>query len=261
MKYWALVLGIIYLLNTSLRAEEQKPITLYIGIDKQRYPYVWMDKYQRAQGILVERLNQVCKKINAQCEFVTGDFYELVQQIQTYQLNGVMVIDQVVFPDIDQLSLTAPLCQFQPVFIQAKDYQKRNKPEDFQRTILGVQQGSVLHFYLLDHYSNFAQLRPYETLESGLFDLIVGRIDALVTDRAFYQSRVAATILGQENQTPVLVATPMSVKFATPSTMMLAISSSNESLFNHLRQALQTLSQPIQGCAALVTDTVKLPPD
>ena len=259
MKYGFLFLHalLLYVLCLPLKADEHKPTLMYIGIEQQRQPYAWIDKRQKAQGILVERLRQVCKKINAQCEFVAGDFYGLVQQIQTYQLHGVLVIDQFVFPEVDQLSLIAPLCQIEPVIIQSKAQQKRNKPEDFQRTILGVHQGSLLHFYLLDHYSSFAQLRPYETLESGIFDLIVGRIDALVADHAFYQSRVVATGLGAAHRNPSLVATPIMMEDFSGVSMTLAISKSDENLFNHLKQSIQTLSHPLQGCAALVTDGVK----
>ncbi len=245
-------------LVTTLTAKETTVLTekkvekkqLYIGVETHRIPYSYVNDEQQVRGILVEAATQLCERINAQCTFVTNHFSSLLQQLATQQLHAVINIDTVLLPKIDKLRVSAPLCRIIPVFIQQKSSNKK-VPDDFKNTTIGVLEGSLLHFYLLDHYSSLARLKAYPVLESGVFDLISGRIDALYADEAFFQQRVATTSLVRDITPPLLIAEQDEQAVLAPISMALALRENDNELFSTIEKALSDKNQP-PDCASLL---------
>ncbi|MEB4591305.1 transporter substrate-binding domain-containing protein [Candidatus Thiothrix sp. Deng01] len=224
--------------HTQARADETSTTRLFIGIEKNRAPYTYLDKQQQATGILITAVNAVCKKIKATCEFAANDFDTLLQNVQTQQLHGLVVIDALVLPDTDHIKLSPPLCKITPVFIQAEASQHRSKQEDFAHTTIGVQESSLLYLYLLDDYSSIARLKPYPLLESGVFDLVYGRIDAIFTDAAYFRARVENTPFGHADADLRLVETPADGVELPPTTMRLAVREQDTELLSQLEKAI-----------------------
>lgn len=248
------LLGILLVLGllTSVQAQEIKPATLqlYIGIEKNRQPYTYLDDKQQAQGILVDAMTTLCKKINATCEFVAGNFDQLLENVQTFQLNGMVIIDTFLYPEIDKLKLTPPLCTFRPVFIQKQSAPDRQTPEDFKGTMIGVREGSLLHLHILDEYGSVARMKSYALLEAGVFDLISGRTDVLFADDAFFKQRVLNTALGSTNAPSKLVSHSLADLELPATSMRLAVREQDTALLAKLENALQTTAPP-PNCADL----------
>lgn len=226
--------------------------TLFIGIEKNRRPYTYLDEEQNPKGILLDAFLPLCKTIGVQCNFVAGDVYSLLDGIKNYELHGFIAIDSFFIPDVDKIKLTPPICKLKPVFIQRASEPARQKPEDFKKTTIGVLEGSLLHFYLLDEYSSFSRLRPYTLLENGVFDLVSGRIDALFADDAFFKEQVLKTSLGQEGSKHQLVAFDLSAPKLPTTSMRIAIRERDSELLGKLGKALlQQTKGPTPECADL----------
>ena len=157
---------------------------------------------------MVVAINNVCRASGLRCQFVSGPFNENLQAVRNIKLNAVIVLDQALPPEVDSLNLTHPpdistlklskqLCRISPTFIQKKSAPARSKPEDFKDAIIGVQEGSVFHKYLMETYSGFAQLKPYPLLESAIMDLVFDRVDAVLGDAATLNARVFNTQLDE----------------------------------------------------------------
>ena len=199
------------LLCAAALAQEQQT-QLYIGVEKRRLPYTYIDSEQQVNGLLVGAVSRWCEAIDAQCDFITGRFDRLLRDVQSYNLHALLVIDAVVLADIDRVKLTPPLCQIEPIIIQKHSAKPRQGWEDFEQATVGVLQSSLFHLYLLDNYGERVRIATYPLLESGVFDLVVGRIDALFTDAAFFSERLLYTPLGRENNAfrliPLSIETP-----------------------------------------------------
>lgn len=227
-------------------------LQLHIGIEDNRVPYSFLDANQQPTGILVHGIKQLCEKIKAECSFHIKGFDQMLQELQTLQLQSMTIIDSLVLPDIDQLSLTTPICRIEPVFIQRQTNKPRTQPEDFRQSTLGVLGGSLLHLYLLDEYSSYARLKPYLILESGILDLLSGRIDGLFADRAFFNARIDATSLVQDNSPEQLNAFAVSNVELEGTTMALAIHVENTDLIKRLAKAIGDKQPP--NCTELVAE-------
>ena len=226
---------------------------LYIGIEKRRTPYVELNEQQQVHGILIDVITPLCDMIQAQCDFIPGPFEQLLEDLQTFRLDALVVIDTVILPEIDNVKLTSPLCQLTPVFVQKQDQPSRTKPEDFEHTTIGVLQGSLFHWYLLDEYSRFARLRPYVLLEHGIFDLNSGRIDTLFAEDAFFQKRVLSTPLGRAKRGVAPLVARSAGNLALPKTAMtLAVSAHSNELFEAFEQAFQRHGEELFACSDLL---------
>ncbi len=245
------LLSVCLLMPMSAQCQAKAKPLLYIGIEKNRSPYTNLDDRQQAYGILVDIVRHLCQTIKIECHFIAGNFDKLMHDLQTYRLDAIIVIDTVLLAKIDKLKLSPPLCNIQPVFIQKKSDERRTKREDFKQTTIGVLEGSLLHFYLLDEYSSHARLKPYPLLESGVFDLFSGKIDALFADQAFFNERVLKTALGRENSALTLIALRANEIELPATSMALVLKERDTELYTILVKAIQ-VEETLSDCATLL---------
>lgn len=242
------------LLQAPVWAENSDIMQVSIGMEKNRAPYTYLDKQQQAQGILVEAITELCKKIPMTCTFSVDHFDTLVGKMHTYQLQGFVVIDTFIYPELDNLKLTAPLCTLQPVLVQLAAEKPRLTPDDFKNTTIGVRAGSLLHLYLLDQYSSVARIRTYQLSEEGIFDLTSKRINALFVDDAFFNQQVKNTVLGTTDSAAQLVSYPVTDVELPPTNMRLALRGNDTTLLNTFNKILQDKSPP--NCADLLKSPI-----
>ena len=227
---------------------------LDIGIEDNRLPYGDLTNKSEAVGLLVDALHTVCEKIKAKCNFIGGDADRLLQSVQSYELDALLVIDSILLPNIDKLRLTNPICRIRPVFIQRQEYPDMDT--FISNALIGVQENSLLHLYLLDEYIGDARLRTYSLLENGLFDFSFGRIDALFAGKAFFDIHESRIRRGA----PVLTVNELSEATLEAGAMSVAVNVHDPELFNEFELAIQDFhgGNP-PDCADLVSSKHELP--
>lgn len=219
----------------------------YIGVLYNRAPYTYLDKEHKPKGLLVNTLDKLCGKVGADCVYVGGEFNQLLDWFKSYELDVFVMLDGLIPPELGgHTKLTSPLCEFEPVFISRKD----NPLQDFAGATIGVDNGSSLHLYLLDKYKD-SHLRPYFTLENGIFDLVSKRIDALFTDKAFFQVRVAMTVLGNETHPDRLLIRETGKHELSATAMRLVMREQDTELLAMFEQAIQAEGNT-QPCSDLL---------
>lgn len=233
----------------TLQAEEKQQ--LYIGVESNRMPYSYLDKNQQANGILIKRVKKLCAAIDIQCTFIHGSFDELLEALQTLQINSVILIDSFVNPQFDNVSLSLQLCQIQPIFIQKNSNPLRSQISDFRNSSIGVLEASIFHLYLLDEYSSHTRLKSYPIQESAIVDLITERIDALFTEQAFFEARIANTILAKKDIEESLTTVELKNVQLSTNNMRLLVRKNDLELLNTFNQAIQDFKE-IPSCANLI---------
>lgn len=236
--------------NSKNKAENQDIIN--IGVTANRKPFIYLNEDQSTEGILVQAIESICTEINARCLYTAKEFPNLLYDLQNSSIQLLLVIDDVVLPEIDQLILSEPLCRMQPSFIQASNNESVTlQPEDYKTKTIGVRYGSIMHLDLLDNYSEFASLRPYGLLESGVFDLVSGRIDALYTEASFYHSRVKTAKLISNVTNEKLHGFNVEDIKLPPTHMRLAADTSNTDLIKRINAAIKAAKLD-QSCLELL---------
>lgn len=217
-----------------------------IGFVPNRPPHTYLGGGNEPKGLLINILDRLCGKLNINCVYVSGSFNQLLAWSKAYRLNLFVVLDAPVPAELEKdIKLTSPLCKFEPVFILRKD----NLLQDFAGATIGVGSGSLMHLYLLDKYQD-SHLRPYFTLENGIFDLVAKRIDAFFTDKAFFQAKAAMTALGDEAYPDHLVAREIDGSGLSATAMRLAVREGNTELLAMFEEAIQGQGK-IQPCSGL----------
>jgi len=256
-----LVLGC---LSNSLLAKDDRPepSQLYIGITHNRLPYSLHAEKQAPTGLVVQQLTKICKQMNAQCHFVAARFNKLQQELQTFQLNAVLVLDDVPLMDTSTVTLTLspPLCDITPVFIQRYHTQPGKQLKHFENRIIGVLENSVFHHFIadLDQERFKLKFKLYPILESGIMDLITQRIDALLTDAAFYQERVASTVLAKPGSDHQLIATQAQHIELPNTSMRLMTRAKDQALSAAFKKTIATII-PSQTCESLLAQPASRP--
>lgn len=189
--------------QSAMAAEEHNDadnvvLTIYMGVPGNRYPYSYLDNENNMHGVLLDKTIEICKKAGLKCNFSHGNFHDNLQKLHDFKIDAALIVDSVVLPAYDEVRLTKPLCKHNPIFIKKAhtNTSKEFTDKDLQNTLIGVPYSSLFHLYALDNYYSFSSIKPYETLEAGIFDVFSERIDVLFTEEAIYDSRIGSTFLG-----------------------------------------------------------------
>lgn len=248
------ILTCCLMMTSKVSADTETKLSLLIGTPQNRAPYIHTNEKHQLDGILVKPLRALCKHINYDCVFIQGSFHPNLERLQNGGLQVLLVLDDAILPEVDQVSLSEPLCKINPVFIQVNTLgsDTKKQPAEFEGKKLGVLSGSTLHLDLVDNYYEFASIRPYDFLESAAFDLAFGRIDSLYASEAFYLDRVEAKSLMSEippYQKMGATSTKQPAKF--PTGMRLAIPDNETLLLEKFNNAISEKKMG-QDCADLI---------
>lgn len=244
---------VILLLANTLFPSAQGEEFLYFGITDNHRPHVYLNNQEKPSGTLIKTIQTLCESLDKTCSFSVGSLFGHLEALQSGQINGLLVTDSVLIPAVDEIIFTPPLCNISPVFIYNV---KNGKPafksvDDIKKVTIGVHINSSFHLYLLDEYYSHSRIKPYSLLESGLFDLASRRIDALLAEQSFFESRVATTTLvskKKSNYFEMIAAEKIKLPFKT---MSLALRAKDTALHETLTKAINALG-PTKNCVDLV---------
>lgn len=243
---------------TKENTDDKETTPIHIGIPEARYPYSYQDKSNNNTGILIDRVTSICIKSNFKCNFVSGNFHENLDRLRHFKIDAVLLIDSVALPDIDQITLTTPLCQHNSIFIKRVrlSLQKIITNKDLKNTTIGVTKDSLFHLYALDNYYSFASIRPYETLESGIFDIYSGRIDILFAEETFYEARISKTPLAHRHNRFWLKKLQSDAVNLPGTLMTLAIRNDDNALLDKMNSAINSkgIDSPCTDLLAVAID-------
>lgn len=248
---WALCLSTMAATKVApAQTPKAEKLSLQIGIPLSRQPYAYLDKNKQPAGVLVNLIQHICQQIQATCTFGGGETEQLITDLQAIKLNAVLITDDFLMPAVDKLKLTQPLCKPEPEFIQKAHQPARSKPEDFRGKTIAVQEGSIFHVYLLDEYNSQSRLIPYPFMSNAVFDLVVGRVDALFAEEAFVQTQILDTGL---NGYIDFSKMPIEMADIPATAMTLAVREQDSELATTLETALSKMPKE-QTCLQLFPD-------
>lgn len=237
--------------SPGLSSEEKPKLTLQIGIPTSGKPYAYLDQNKQPAGLLVKRLQAICQQLPADCTLVGGSTEQLINDLQSVKLNAVLILDDFLAPEVDKLRLTQPLCKASPAFIQHEDMPLMQQPADFRGMTIAVQEGSIYHIYLLDEYSSVARIKAYPFMSNAVFDLVMGRVDALFADEALLRTQILDTAL---NGYVAFSQSAITIPDRPKTLMALALREQDTDLFKTVDSAIAAL-QATPFCVQLLPST------
>ncbi|HHC74119.1 MAG TPA: transporter substrate-binding domain-containing protein [Thiothrix sp.] len=168
-------------------------------------------------------------------------------------------MDNILIPEVDQVSLSSPMCRMKPVFVIHATKKIANSIDDFRSATIGVRKGSTFHFYLLNEYSSIAKIKAYSLLENAIFDLSFDRVDAVLMDQTFFSGRIKPTPIANKESTwslihfPINDSMPLLDKHKTID-IALVTKKGNENVISNIESVLEEFSKPVPLCNDLLDD-------
>lgn len=168
--------------------------TLIIGTLPFNPPFEVVTQNNRFVGLDIEIMQQVCRLINARCEFKPMDFAKIFEQIDSGQINlgiGSIIINST---RSQNYLLSSPYFPSSAQFFLTRGSTLKSPTELTQKKI-GTVTDPIFINYLKKTYSS-NELQIYDTLAPALLDLSSKKIDAFFLDKL----SVNYWILNSDNQ-------------------------------------------------------------
>ncbi|ASQ44674.1 transporter substrate-binding domain-containing protein [Legionella clemsonensis] len=139
------------------------------------------DKKAHFFGFDIDLMNEICKRIHAECEFKGLTFEQLLKQLLEEKID-LAVGSITITPEREELFLFSL-----PYFSSTGQYityshSPINSIDDIYNKKVGIEKGTVFKAVTLERFNNKVQIIEYPTLPEVFQALEEGKIDVLIAD-------------------------------------------------------------------------------
>ncbi len=223
---------------------ETKPVSpekpLYIGVEPRNSPYISNHSGEVFEGVLIDKVLELCQKMKRNCIFSPGNTEELLDALRYSRLEAVILTDQFVSESqIAGLFFFPPFCVTRPVLVWNEGVSSAIDKMNFKHQSIGVLKNSYLELYLQDNFPLNINILPYNLMENAMFDLFIRKIDIVFSSMAFFQDRAKGVFLDNIYYKLPAVAVPLKDSVQSERAMALAIRNNNTVLKKQILSATQ----------------------
>jgi octopine/nopaline transport system substrate-binding protein len=221
------VLGVLALAGNTAQAKDWK--TVKVALEGSYAPWNLTLPNGKISGFEPELLDNLCKRVNLQCEAVAQDFDGLITGLQAGKFDAVMdalaitpereqaiafskpyAATPAAFATIGGHGLANPTGK--SAFLKLTGDPKIDGPmiaplrDELKGKSIGIQSGTVYTKFINDNFKDITSIRLYKTSAERDLDLVNGRVDIAFDDVTYYagiadnketaQIRVAGPTIG-----------------------------------------------------------------
>ncbi|WP_175884646.1 transporter substrate-binding domain-containing protein [Burkholderia sp. BCC0044] len=218
------LLGALALIGNGAQAKEWKSVK--VALEGSYAPWNLTLPSGKLSGFEPELLDNLCKRVNLQCDTVAQDFDGLITGLQAGKFDAVMDA-LAITPDRERIiAFSRPYAATPAAFasIDGQGFARGAGPAALLKltgnakadsaTIaplraqlkgksIGIQSGTVYTRFVSDNFKDVASVRLYKTSAERDLDLVNGRIDMAFDDVTYY-----AGISGSKDTARIRIAGP-----------------------------------------------------
>lgn len=182
---------------------------LKIATEGAYAPWNFSEPSGKLAGFDVELANDLCRRINAQCEIVAQDWDGIIPGLNVGKYDAIVAAMSVTEKRKEAVAFTRPYAGMPAYFgvlktnplakslpmgnlfsLDASDAEVKAAIDRVRASlrgkIIGVQGSTTLANFMDKYMKGEAQVREYKTAEQILIDLEAGRIDASLNSRSYW---------------------------------------------------------------------------
>ncbi|OLL28496.1 ABC transporter substrate-binding protein [Burkholderia sp. SRS-W-2-2016] len=179
----ALLLCASTLMSAHAGAEDWS--TLRYGVDPSHPPFSSRDASGKLIGFDIDLGTEICKRINAKCEWVQNDFDGMIPALQAKKFDAILASMSITDKRKQVIAFTSRLYKTPNKLIVRKDTTLEPTPESLKGKSIGFQQGTVPESYAKEHWAPAgARVVSYPNFDQVFADVSAGRLDGCFTDAA-----------------------------------------------------------------------------
>jgi octopine/nopaline transport system substrate-binding protein len=218
------LLGTLTLAGNGAQAKEWK--TVKVALEGSYAPWNLTLPNGKISGFEPELLDNLCKRVNLQCEPVAQDFDGLITGLQAGKFDVVMDA-LAITPDREKaLAFSRPYAATPAAFATADGQGLANTKgaspflkltgdpktdsamiaplrDQLKGKSIGIQSGTVYTRFITDNFKDITSIRLYKTSAERDLDLVNGRVDMAFDDVTYY-----AGIAGNKDTAQIQIAGP-----------------------------------------------------
>lgn len=175
----SLTLGVLGAIVVASGAQAADKIRL--GTEGAYPPFNQIDADGKLIGFDIDIGRALCKKMDAECEFVTQDWDGIIPGLLARKYDAI-VASMSITPEREKaVDFTAPYYSNKLQYVAAKG--SKFDPSDIAGKTIGAQRATISAQYLTDNLSETISIKLYDTQENAYLDLASGRADAVLADK------------------------------------------------------------------------------
>jgi len=159
--------------------------TLRYGVDPSHPPFSSRDASGKLVGFDIDLGTEICKRINARCEWIQNDFDGMIPALQAKKFDAILASMSITEKRRQVIAFSSRLYKTPNKLIVRKDANLEPTAESLKGKSIGVQQGTVPESYAKEHWApGGARVVSYPNFDQVFADLASGRLDGCFTDAA-----------------------------------------------------------------------------
>lgn len=166
-------------------AQAQDPMVIRYGVDPTFAPYESLDAKGNMVGIDIELGNEICKRLQAKCEWVKINFDGAIPALNARKIDGILSGLTVTERRKKQVLFSTSLYTSGSRMMVPKDATLDTTPESLKGKTIGIVQGTTQAAYANKHWQGKGiNLVSYQNDERAKQDLALGRVDGTLQNSA-----------------------------------------------------------------------------
>ena len=170
-------------LTLSSQAFSALPTHIRFGTDPSYPPFESKSPDGKLVGFDIDLVNEICKRIAVQCEFVPGDFDGLIPSLKAEKIDAIISALSITEKRLQQIDFSDKLYAANARLVAVKGSPLQPTAASLKGKTIGVEQGTTQETYA-DKYWRAAGVTivPYQAQDQVYQDLASGRLDAAFQD-------------------------------------------------------------------------------
>ncbi|CAN2535239.1 Putative+ABC+transporter+arginine-binding+protein+2 [Methylocapsa aurea] len=160
-----------------------EPLRLRIASEGARPPFNYLDANNQLAGFEIDLTREICRRIAADCVFVTQDWESLVSGLENRQYNLVVSAMEIDEERLRKIDFSKPYAHRPSALIaQRQSALASAEPKALQGARIGVVADGPQQAYAEDKFKE-SEVQRYATLEAAMLDLAEGRVDVVAEEK------------------------------------------------------------------------------
>lgn len=160
-----------------------EPLHLRVASEGARPPFNYLDANNQLAGFEIDLTREVCRRIGADCVFVTQDWESLVSGLENRQYNLIASAMEIDEERLRKIDFSKPYAHTPSALVaQRQSPLASADPKALQGARIGVVADGPQQAYAEDKFKE-SEIQVYATLEAAMLDLAEGRVDVVAEDK------------------------------------------------------------------------------
>ena len=169
---------ILFLINTISFA---KPLTIKFAVEIYP-PFTTLDSNKKLQGFEIDIAEALCKKIEAKCDFIQGEFKNVPSTLENKQFDAWINAITINQNRQTKVLFTKPYFSSTAKLIATKNSIFNGAPTEIKGKTIGAYEHECYIEYLKKTYGSNINIKAFPSKDGAFLALKDGKVDAVIDD-------------------------------------------------------------------------------